>query len=76
MSQTLRNIQKSRQGVQSNVVPFPAMLEQFKGEKQLVFKFKKRKRYHRTRGHRQNLTRIRIKALPVEAAAKSAESAE
>jgi recombination protein RecT len=32
MSQTLRNIQKSRQGVQSNVVPFPAMLEQFKGE--------------------------------------------
>ncbi len=52
------------------------VLEQFKGEKQLVFKFKKRKRYHRTRGHRQNLTRIRIKALPVEAAAKSAESAE
>ncbi len=32
MSQTLRNIQKSRQGTQSNVVPFPAMLEQFKGE--------------------------------------------
>jgi recombination protein RecT len=32
MSQTLRNIQKSRQGGQSNVVPFPAMLEQFKGE--------------------------------------------
>lgn len=40
------------------------VLEQFKGEKQLVFKFKKRKRYHRTRGHRQNLTRIRIKSLP------------
>lgn len=52
------------------------VVEQFKGEKVLVFKFKKRKRYHRTRGHRQNLTRIRIKALPVEAAAKSAESAE
>ncbi len=34
MSQTLRNIQKSRQGssAPSNVVPFPAMLEQFKGE--------------------------------------------
>ncbi len=32
MSQTLRNIQKTRQGAQSNVVPFPAMLEQFKGE--------------------------------------------
>ena len=34
MSQTLRNIQKSRQGssAPSNVVPFLAMLEQFKGE--------------------------------------------
>ena len=32
MSQTLRNIQKSRQGNATNVVPFPAMLEQFKGE--------------------------------------------
>lgn len=32
MSQTLRNIQKSRQGASSNVVPFPTMLEKFKGE--------------------------------------------
>ena len=32
MSQTLRNLQKSRQGTPSNVVSFPAMLEQFKGE--------------------------------------------
>lgn len=52
------------------------VLEQFKGEKQLVFKFKKRKRYHRTRGHRQNLTKLRITSLPVEAAAKTAETAE
>ena len=29
------------------------ILEQFKGEKQLVFKFKKRKRYRRLKGHRQ-----------------------
>lgn len=36
------------------------VLEQFKGDKQLVFKFKKRKNYKRTRGHRQNLTRIQI----------------
>ena len=36
------------------------ILEQFKGEKQLVFKFKKRKNYKRTRGHRQNLTRVKI----------------
>lgn len=52
------------------------VLEQFKGEKQLVFKFKKRKRYHRTRGHRQNLTKLRITSLPLEAAAKTAETAE
>lgn len=32
MTQTLRNIQKSRQGATANVVPFPAMLVQFKGE--------------------------------------------
>lgn len=32
MSQTLRNLQKSRQGTPTHVVSFPAMLEQFKGE--------------------------------------------
>ncbi len=36
------------------------VIEQFKGDKVLVFKLKKRKRYHRTRGHRQQLTKIKI----------------
>ena len=36
------------------------IVEQSKGPKQLVFKFKKRKNYKRLRGHRQNLTRIQI----------------
>ena len=36
------------------------IVEQFKGEKQIIFKFKKRKNYKRTRGHRQNLTRVKI----------------
>lgn len=40
------------------------IVDQFKGEKQLVFKFKKRKRYHRANGHRQNLTKIQIVELP------------
>jgi large subunit ribosomal protein L21 len=40
------------------------VLEQFKGEKVLVFKLKKRKRYHRTRGHRQQLTKLQITAIP------------
>ena len=32
------------------------VLSQFKGKKQLVFKFKKRKNYKKLRGHRQNLS--------------------
>ena len=40
------------------------VLEQFKGEKKLIFKFKKRKRYHRTKGHRQNLTKLQIVEIP------------
>lgn len=36
------------------------IVEQFKGKKQLVFKFHKRKRYRRLQGHRQQLTRLKI----------------
>ena len=50
------------------------VLDQFKGQKVIVFKFKKRKRYHRTRGHRQNLTKLKIVALPVEEAAVAAST--
>ena len=51
------------------------VLEQFKGEKQLVFKFKKRKRYHRLKGHRQNLTKLEITTLPTaKAEAKKSAS--
>ena len=39
------------------------VLEQFKGEKQLVFKFKKRKNYKKLRGHRQHLTRVEIESV-------------
>lgn len=39
------------------------VVEQFKGEKQLVFKFKKRKNYKKLRGHRQNLTRVKIESV-------------
>ena len=39
------------------------VLEQFKGEKQLVFKFKKRKNYKKLRGHRQQLTRVQIASV-------------
>jgi len=36
------------------------VLENFKDEKVLVFKKKRRKQYRRTRGHRQQLTKVRI----------------
>ena len=39
------------------------VLSQFKGKKQLVFKFKKRKNYKKLRGHRQNLTRVQIESV-------------
>ena len=40
------------------------VVDQHKASKVLVFKFHKRKRYHRTRGHRQNLTRLQIVEIP------------
>ena len=40
------------------------VVDQFKGEKVLVFKLKKRKRYHRTKGHRQNLTKLQVVEIP------------
>jgi large subunit ribosomal protein L21 len=51
------------------------VLEHFKGEKAIIFKFKKRKGYKRLKGHRQQLTKVRItdisaKAAPKKAAAK------
>lgn len=50
------------------------VLEQFKDEKVLVFKLKKRKRYHRTKGHRQQLTRLEVSSLPRMAGASSEKS--
>lgn len=43
--------------VEANVV------EQTKGDKVVAFKFKRRKGYHRTVGHRQKLTRIKIVSI-------------
>ena len=58
------------------------ILEQYKGKKQLVFKFKKRKGYKKLNGHRQRLTRVRITAVgpekyePKAAPAAAEEAAE
>ena len=42
------------------------VLEQFKGDKQLVFKFKKRKGYKKLKGHRQQLTKVIIMGVGSE----------
>ena len=48
------------------------VVEQFKGPKQLVFKFKKRKNYKKLRGHRQQLTRVQIESVGSAKAEKPA----
>jgi large subunit ribosomal protein L21 len=44
------------------------VVEHFKGDKAIIFKFKKRKGYKRLKGHRQELTKVRITDIVAEAA--------
>lgn len=41
------------------------VVEHFRDEKKVAFKMKRRKGYHRTIGHRQEMTRIRISEIKV-----------
>ncbi len=41
------------------------IIENFKDDKVIVFKKKRRKQYRRTRGHRQELTRVRIEDITI-----------
>jgi large subunit ribosomal protein L21 len=43
------------------------VLEQRKDKKVIAFKYKRRKGYHRTVGHRRKLTRVKIKTISVAA---------
>jgi large subunit ribosomal protein L21 len=43
------------------------VVEQRKDKKVVAFKFKRRKGYHRTVGHRRKLTRVKIKSINVGA---------
>ena len=40
------------------------VMEQIKAPKLIAYKYRRRKGYHRTVGHRQKLTRIKIKSIP------------
>ena len=48
------------------------VIEQRKDKKVIAFKFKRRKGYHRTVGHRRKLTRVKIKSINVGGAKKTA----
>lgn len=39
------------------------VVEQAKADKVIAFKFKRRKGYHRTVGHRRKITRLKIKSI-------------
>ena len=41
------------------------VVEQIKAPKVVAYKYRRRKGYHRTVGHRQKLTRVRITSIPV-----------
>jgi large subunit ribosomal protein L21 len=39
------------------------VIEQFKDKKVIAFKYRRRKGYHRTVGHRRLLTRVKIESI-------------
>jgi large subunit ribosomal protein L21 len=51
------------------------VIEDFKDDKVIVFKKKRRKQYRRTRGHRQPLTRVKILNIAADAASLPPEDA-
>jgi large subunit ribosomal protein L21 len=52
------------------------VLEQRKDKKVIAFKFKRRKGYHRTVGHRRKLTRVKIKSISVGSKNSAAKKTE
>ena len=52
------------------------IIEHRKDKKVIAFKFRRRKGYHRTVGHRRKLTRVKITGIKVGGAKKKKEAAE
>jgi large subunit ribosomal protein L21 len=48
------------------------VVEQRKDKKVIAFKYKRRKGYHRTVGHRRKLTRVKIKSISLGTRSKNA----
>jgi large subunit ribosomal protein L21 len=56
-----------------NAMVLGLVLENFKDEKVLVFKKKRRKQFRRTRGHRQLMTKVRITRIAADRSRITAE---
>jgi large subunit ribosomal protein L21 len=52
------------------------VVEQRKDKKVIAFKYKRRKGYHRTVGHRRKLTRVKIKSINIGSKKTAAKKAE
>jgi len=52
------------------------VVEQSRADKVTVIKFKRRKNYHRTKGHRQHQTLVKITDIAAKGAAKKAAPAQ
>src|SRR5437762_2408193 len=53
----------------ANATVIADVLEHIRGEKKIAFKMKRRKGYHKTIGHRQELTVVKIKEITTGASA-------
>jgi len=58
----------------ANATVIADVLEHIRGEKKIAFKMKRRKGYHKTIGHRQELTVVKIKEITTGASAGEAPS--
>ncbi len=62
--------------VPSEARVFGRVLGQTRGPKLIIFKKKRRKNHRRTRGHRQDLTEVRIAGISIDGAEPAAAAAE
>src|SRR5262244_1794826 len=49
------------------------VVEHIRGEKKIAFKMKRRKGYHKTKGHRQELTVVKIKEIRAHGVSATSE---
>src|SRR6266699_3272377 len=60
----------------ANATVVADVVEHIRGEKKIAFKMKRRKGYHKTIGHRQELTVVKIKEIQTGAGSAETQKAE